>query len=379
MDDLERIEHVMDYVAKHLDADFIARHCAVPLEARLSPAAFCYRLTERARALGKRIVLPEGDEPRTVQAAAICAERGIARCVLLGDPARGAAGGGRAGRDTTAQRRDPRFRARSASVTSRRSSSSASTRGSRPASRRAPGRQRLARHDDARARARWTGWCRAPCTRPPTRFGRPCRSSRRRPERRSCRRFSSCACPSRWSCTATARSIPEPERGDARRHRDSERRLARCASALPARVAMISYSTGETGSGSDVDKVREATQRAQKLRPDLAHRRASSVRRRGDPGGRGDQGPEEPGRRPRHGVRFPGPEHRQHHLQGRSAERQRREHRSDAAGHATSRERPLARGARRGHRLHDRAHGDSGRRLTRRRLSRNARSVTGSD
>jgi phosphate acetyltransferase len=38
---------------------------------------------------------------------------------------------------------------------------------------------------------------------------------------------------------------------------------------LPARVAMISYSTGESGSGAEVDKVREATQRAQKLRPDL--------------------------------------------------------------------------------------------------------------
>ena len=33
----------------------------------------------------KRIVLPEGDEPRTVKAAAICAERGIAECVLLGN------------------------------------------------------------------------------------------------------------------------------------------------------------------------------------------------------------------------------------------------------------------------------------------------------
>ena len=32
--------------------------------------------------------LPEGDEPRTLQAAAICQDKGIARCALLGDPAR---------------------------------------------------------------------------------------------------------------------------------------------------------------------------------------------------------------------------------------------------------------------------------------------------
>ena len=53
---------------------------------RLSPPAFRYQLTEFARRAGKRIVLPEGDEPRTVKAAAICAERGIAECVLLGNP-----------------------------------------------------------------------------------------------------------------------------------------------------------------------------------------------------------------------------------------------------------------------------------------------------
>lgn len=38
---------------------------------------------------------------------------------------------------------------------------------------------------------------------------------------------------------------------------------------IEPRVAMLSYSTGESGSGSDVDRVREATQIAKKLRPDL--------------------------------------------------------------------------------------------------------------
>ncbi|MGL5322926.1 MAG: phosphate acetyltransferase, partial [Aeromonas veronii] len=47
---------------------------------------FRYQLTELARQANKRVVLPEGDEPRTIKAAAICAERGIARPVLLGNP-----------------------------------------------------------------------------------------------------------------------------------------------------------------------------------------------------------------------------------------------------------------------------------------------------
>ena len=73
---------------KTLDAQALATAIAVPLtrEARISPAAFRFKLTDLARKAGKTIVLPEGDEPRTVKAAAICAERGIAKSVLLADP-----------------------------------------------------------------------------------------------------------------------------------------------------------------------------------------------------------------------------------------------------------------------------------------------------
>jgi phosphate acetyltransferase len=42
-------------------------------------------LTDLARQAKKTIVLPEGNEPRTIKAAAICGERGIARTVLLGE------------------------------------------------------------------------------------------------------------------------------------------------------------------------------------------------------------------------------------------------------------------------------------------------------
>jgi phosphate acetyltransferase len=38
---------------------------------------------------------------------------------------------------------------------------------------------------------------------------------------------------------------------------------------IEPRVAMLSYSTGESGKGTDVDKVREATRRVRSLRPDL--------------------------------------------------------------------------------------------------------------
>ncbi|MDX1649383.1 MAG: phosphate acyltransferase, partial [Myxococcota bacterium] len=85
IDDLDRITTVMDTVASHLDVDWLTSRLDTELEPRLSPPAFRYMLVERARRADKRIVLPEGEEPRTVQAAARCVERGIARCVLLGE------------------------------------------------------------------------------------------------------------------------------------------------------------------------------------------------------------------------------------------------------------------------------------------------------
>ena len=87
IDDRERAEIVTDFVAGHLDADWLRQRCGTPRELRLTPAVFRYQLIQRAQQADKRIVLPEGNEPLTIQAAATCQARGIARCVLLGKPA----------------------------------------------------------------------------------------------------------------------------------------------------------------------------------------------------------------------------------------------------------------------------------------------------
>ncbi len=85
-DDRERAELVMSYIADHLDRDWLRRLASQARTPRVTTAAFRHRLIEQARAAHRTIVLPEGTEPRTVRAAAICGERGIATCVLLGDP-----------------------------------------------------------------------------------------------------------------------------------------------------------------------------------------------------------------------------------------------------------------------------------------------------
>lgn len=86
-DDKKRVEFIKDHVAAHIKSEWIeSLSIGLNRERRLSPPAFRHQLTEVARKAAKRIVLPEGEEPRTVKAAAICAERKIAECVLLGNP-----------------------------------------------------------------------------------------------------------------------------------------------------------------------------------------------------------------------------------------------------------------------------------------------------
>ncbi|MFW5825228.1 MAG: phosphate acetyltransferase, partial [Marinobacter sp.] len=84
-DDPDRIEKVMEAVASQVDADWLQDHLKVERLQRLSPPAFRHQLSELARRARKRIVLPEGNEPRTVQAAIICTQRELAHCILLGN------------------------------------------------------------------------------------------------------------------------------------------------------------------------------------------------------------------------------------------------------------------------------------------------------
>lgn len=86
VDDEQRARLMMTTVADALDQEWVAALSTPTHAPRLSPAAFRQRLTRMAKDYDRRIVLPEGDEPRTVQAAVICSERGIARPVLLGKP-----------------------------------------------------------------------------------------------------------------------------------------------------------------------------------------------------------------------------------------------------------------------------------------------------
>jgi phosphate acetyltransferase len=84
--DRERMDRVMDHIADHIDLSKLTAASGKAGARHLTPPMFRHRLIQQSRRASRRIVLPEGDEPRTMRAAVICAAKGIARCVLLGDP-----------------------------------------------------------------------------------------------------------------------------------------------------------------------------------------------------------------------------------------------------------------------------------------------------
>jgi phosphate acetyltransferase len=85
-DDIERMDQAITHVAEHIDTAALRARIGHPGRLRMPPPAFRHRLVQAARSANKRIVLPEGDEPRTLRAAVICHRKGVARCVLLGQP-----------------------------------------------------------------------------------------------------------------------------------------------------------------------------------------------------------------------------------------------------------------------------------------------------
>jgi phosphate acetyltransferase len=85
-EDVDRMEKLLEHVADHIDLAPLAPSTPRSNGGLMTPPMFRHRMIQEARAANRRIVLPEGDEPRTIKAAVICTEKRIARCVLIGDP-----------------------------------------------------------------------------------------------------------------------------------------------------------------------------------------------------------------------------------------------------------------------------------------------------
>ncbi|GAA5101959.1 phosphate acetyltransferase [Nocardia iowensis] len=80
-----KVDTALALMEEHVDAAELLRRIEVPLTTVVTPQMFEYQLIERARADRKRIVLPEGDDDRILRAAGRVLQRKIADLVILGD------------------------------------------------------------------------------------------------------------------------------------------------------------------------------------------------------------------------------------------------------------------------------------------------------
>jgi phosphate acetyltransferase len=85
-DDERRIAAALGLFESHVDASALEREIAVERPARMTPTMFEYELIERARAEPRHIVLPEADDERVLRAAEILLRRGVVELTLLGAP-----------------------------------------------------------------------------------------------------------------------------------------------------------------------------------------------------------------------------------------------------------------------------------------------------
>lgn len=267
LDDPERVEIIMNQVAHALDKDWLTQRLATQRTRILTPAAFRHTIVTRARAARKTIVLPEGEEIRTIKAASVCAQRGIAQCVLLGNP------------DTIKRLaqandialaegvvvKDPalcREQYLPELLALRKHKGLSEDRARQALEDPVVVGTLMVVHGDVDGLVSGAVNTTANTIRPALQL------IRTRADARLVSSVFFMCLPDQVLVFGDCAINPDP---NAEQLADIALQSARSAAAfgIEPRVAMISYSTGASGSGADVDKVRQATQLAQARRPDL--------------------------------------------------------------------------------------------------------------
>lgn len=80
-----KIDTAIALMDRYVDIADLLERLAIPIPTVTTPQMFTYQLMERARAHRKRIVLPEGDDDRILRAAGRLLRRGVADLTILGD------------------------------------------------------------------------------------------------------------------------------------------------------------------------------------------------------------------------------------------------------------------------------------------------------
>lgn len=83
-----KIATALAYFEQHIDGEALLRHLGVAESDAVTPLMFEHQLLDRARRADKHIVLPEGEEDRILRAADALLRRQVVRLTLLGDPSK---------------------------------------------------------------------------------------------------------------------------------------------------------------------------------------------------------------------------------------------------------------------------------------------------
>lgn len=85
-DSQRRYDTALAMFERHVDTQLLTRELGVARPSVVTPLMFEYGLVDRARSDRRRIVLPEGSDDRVLRAAATVLSRGIADLTILGEP-----------------------------------------------------------------------------------------------------------------------------------------------------------------------------------------------------------------------------------------------------------------------------------------------------
>jgi phosphate acetyltransferase len=85
-ENVTKIAAALGVFEREVDSDALAERIAVTRTERVTPLMFEYDLIERAKRIPRTIVLPEGEDDRILRAAAVLLRRQVASLVILGDP-----------------------------------------------------------------------------------------------------------------------------------------------------------------------------------------------------------------------------------------------------------------------------------------------------
>ncbi|GAA2408609.1 phosphate acetyltransferase [Mycolicibacterium llatzerense] len=82
---LRKVDTALSLMDEHVDVADLLAQLAVPIPSVVTPQMFTHQLQDRARADRRRIVLPEGDDDRILRAAGRLLARSVADLTILGD------------------------------------------------------------------------------------------------------------------------------------------------------------------------------------------------------------------------------------------------------------------------------------------------------